>query len=222
MTSAQPGTRPGYIPAIDGLRAVAVSAVILFHLWPAVLPGGFTGVDIFFVISGFVVTRSMLGREFAGLKALLGYFYARRLMRIMPALIVMLLVTAIAANLFIPNAWMNEVIPHSGTLAFAGLSNIVFAVAGAGYFTPLPASNPFTHSWSLGVEEQFYLIFPFLLFHHQRLRRQAVLLVAILTGVSLVLAAAMTWKAPPLAYFLIFSRFWELGAGMLLCLTLDR
>ena len=74
----------GYIPTIDGLRAVAVAAVVLFHLRPTALPGGFTGVDIFFVISGFVVTGSMLGREFASMKALAAYFYARRFVRILP------------------------------------------------------------------------------------------------------------------------------------------
>src|SRR5690348_11818763 len=97
-----------YIAAIDGLRAVAVLSVIVFHLWPSALPGGFTGVDIFFVISGFVVTGSLLDRRFDRLRDLAAYFYARRLMRIMPALVTMLLVTILAAQLFIPDAWLSN------------------------------------------------------------------------------------------------------------------
>ena len=82
VTNQADAGRLGYIPAVDGLRAVAVGSVVFFHLWPQALPGGFTGVDIFFVISGFVVTGSMIGRRFETLKGLLAFFYARRLMRI--------------------------------------------------------------------------------------------------------------------------------------------
>jgi peptidoglycan/LPS O-acetylase OafA/YrhL len=218
------GHGPGYIPAIDGLRAIAVTSVILFHLWPWSLPGGFTGVDIFFVISGFVVTGSLVGREFTSLRQLAGYFYARRLMRIMPALVAMLLVTLLAAQLFIPDAWLSNSLAQVGRFAFFGLSNVVLATDTDSYFGPQAAYNPFTHSWSLGVEEQFYLFFPFILWWHHKLQSgaKAVRMVAILSGLSLLLCAVLGFVAQKFAFYLIFPRFWELGAGMLLCLTRER
>ena len=224
MAGERTGHGPGYIPAIDGLRAVAVTSVILFHLWPWSLPGGFTGVDIFFVISGFVVTGSLIGREFTSLKQLATYFYARRLMRIMPALVAMLLVTLLFAQLFIPDAWLSNSLAQVGRFAFFGLSNIVLATDTDSYFGPQAAYNPFTHSWSLGVEEQFYLFFPFILWWHHKLQSgaRAVRLVAILSGLSLLLCAVLGVFAQKFAFYLIFPRFWELGAGMLLCLTRER
>ncbi len=223
MTSEQPGARLGYIPAIDGLRAVAVLSVIVYHLWPAALPGGFTGVDIFFVISGFVVTGSALGKHFETRRSLLGWFYARRLMRIMPALIVMLLVTVVATQLFIPPAWLSNALPQTAASAFVGLSNVVLATKSDTYFGPQAGYNPFTHTWSLGVEEQFYLAFPFILYWHQRVASsgRAVRLVAWLSAASAALYVGLGLLAPKLAFYLIVTRFWELGAGMLLCLTLD-
>ncbi|RYD96225.1 MAG: acyltransferase [Sphingomonadales bacterium] len=223
-TDRPAAVRLGYIPAIDGLRAVAVVSVILFHLWPKLLPGGFTGVDIFFVISGFVVTGSLLGRNFASLGELAGWFYARRLMRIMPALVVMLLVTIVATQLFVPQAWLSNSIAQVGRFAFFGLSNVVLATDTETYFGPQAAYNAFTHTWSLGVEEQFYLLFPLLLFWHQRLHTggRAIRWVAILTGMSLLICAVLSVVAPKFAFYLIFSRFWELGAGMLLCLTREQ
>jgi peptidoglycan/LPS O-acetylase OafA/YrhL len=218
------GRGPGYIPAIDGLRTIAVTSVILFHLWPRSLPGGFTGVDIFFVISGYVVTGSLVGRDFASLKQLAAYFYARRLMRIMPALITMLLAALLAAQLFIPDAWLSNSLAQVARFAFFGLSNVVLATDTDSYFGPQAAYNPFTHTWSLGVEEQFYLVFPFLLWRHHRLQGDAgaVRLVAVLSALSLLLCAVLSVLAAKFAFYLIFSRFWELGAGMLLCLTRER
>ncbi|MBB4098980.1 acyltransferase family protein [Sphingomonas kyeonggiensis] len=224
MAGERAGQGSGYIPAIDGLRAIAVTSVILFHLWPRTLPGGFTGVDVFFVISGFVVTGSLMGREFASLGQLAGYFYARRLMRIMPALVAMLLVTLLATQLFIPDSWLSNSLPQVGRFAFLGLSNVVLATDTDSYFGPQAAYNPFTHSWSLGVEEQFYLFFPFLLWWHHKLQSgaRAVRLVAILSGLSLLLCAVLGLFATKFAFYLIFPRFWELGTGMLLCLTRER
>jgi peptidoglycan/LPS O-acetylase OafA/YrhL len=224
VTGERAGTGPGYIPAIDGLRAIAVTSVILFHLWPWSLPGGFTGVDIFFVISGYVVTGSLLGREFSSLRQLAAYFYARRLMRIMPALVAMLLVTLLAAQLFIPDAWLSNSLAQVARFAFFGLSNVVLATDTDSYFGPQAAYNPFTHTWSLGVEEQFYLFFPFLLWWHHKLQSgtKAVRWVAILSGLSLLLCAVLSFFAQKFAFYLIFPRFWELGAGMLLCLTRER
>ncbi|MCW3847493.1 acyltransferase [Sphingomonas sp. LB-2] len=222
MTATQPGARIGYIPAIDGLRAVAVGSVILYHLWPGLLPGGFTGVDIFFVISGFVVTGSMAGKRFESLKELLLAFYARRLMRIMPALVAMLLAAILATQLFVPDAWLSNSVAVTGKLAFAGLSNIALAFDSDSYFGPQAGYNPFTHSWSLGVEEQFYLLFPFLLHRRQTDERGVIRLVAILSLASFALCGVLAYVDPKLAFYLIVTRFWELGTGMLLRLTLER
>jgi peptidoglycan/LPS O-acetylase OafA/YrhL len=218
----------GYIASIDGLRTLAVLSVVLFHLWPAILPGGFIGVDVFFVISGFVVTGSLKGRRFASLGALSVHFYARRLMRIMPALILMMLVAIAAAILFVPRSWLSDSIPQVARFAFFGLSNIVLATDTDSYFGPQASFNPFTHTWSLGVEEQFYLAFPFLIYWHQRLEgartptRRVVRSIALLSLASLAIHAVLDLLAPKFGFYLIVSRFWELGAGMVLCLTLDN
>lgn len=214
----------GYIPAIDGLRAVAVVSVILFHLNNNLLPGGFAGVDVFFVISGFVVTGSLMDKRFQRLSDLLLYFYARRLVRIMPALIVMLLVTTLLYDLFIPNAWLTQSIDSVAKSAFFGMSNIQLMWENDAYFSPRAEFNPFTHTWSLGIEEQFYLAFPFLIFWHQRQkaseqsRRRVTAAVAALSIVSLLSCAWLTMWQPKQAFYSIPSRFWELGTGMVLCL----
>jgi peptidoglycan/LPS O-acetylase OafA/YrhL len=147
---------------IDGLRAVAVLSVIIYHLNPTLLPGGFVGVDIFFVISGFVVSYSI--SEFAplGTWRSLTRFYARRFARIMPALLVCLLITLLLSALFIPDAYLSHANYETGLRAFVGLSNVKLAQISGDYFSPISSFNPFTHTWSLGVEEQFYLFFPIL------------------------------------------------------------
>jgi peptidoglycan/LPS O-acetylase OafA/YrhL len=203
-----------YVPEIDGLRAIAVGAVLLYHLNAAFLPGGFTGVDVFFVISGYVVSAS-LGRDLQrAFPDFLMHFYARRMMRILPALLVCLLVTALATALLIPNAWLSDSIHKTGLYAFFGVSN--YALVGSDpYFAPRPEFNPFTHTWSLAVEEQFYLLYPILFFAAARVKSTRLLL-AILTISSLVYAAWISRASPEAAFYLLPSRFWELGAGALL------
>jgi peptidoglycan/LPS O-acetylase OafA/YrhL len=203
-----------YVPEIDGLRAIAVGAVLLYHLNAAFLPGGFTGVDVFFVISGYVVSAS-LGRDLQrAFPDFLMHFYARRMMRILPALLVCLLVTALATALLIPNAWLSDSIHKTGLYAFFGISN--YALVGSDpYFAPRPEFNPFTHTWSLAVEEQFYLLYPILFFAAAHVKSTRLLL-AILTISSLVYAAWIIRASPEAAFYLLPSRFWELGAGALL------
>ncbi len=217
-------SRFAYVPAVDGLRAVAVLAVIVFHLRPARLPGGFTGVDIFFVISGFVVTSSLRGLEFSRLGELLRYFYARRVIRIVPALAAMLLVTTLLAVLFIPSAGFMTLSRQTGLAATAGVTNIYLILHGARYFDTSADYNSFLHTWTLGVEEQFYLLFPFLYYlgHRQvRGRRWAVALVAASSVVSLLMSARLSRLVQQFDFYLMPPRFWELGAGMLLALTFD-
>ncbi len=154
----------GYFPAIDGLRAVAILSVLIYHLRPGWLPGGFVGVDIFFVVSGFVVTASLVHLRFDRLGGLLAYFYARRIVRIVPALIVMLVATALLTVLFTPPTGFLYEARDTALAAAAGASNVLLALRDSNYFDPRQELNPFLHTWTLGVEEQFYLLFPFFFF----------------------------------------------------------
>ncbi|MGB9100510.1 MAG: acyltransferase, partial [Stenotrophomonas indicatrix] len=151
-------------PAIDGLRALAVLAVIVFHTNATWLPGGFTGVDLFFVVSGFVISQSLASRANLSLGTLLLDFYRRRVLRLLPALLVMLMATFVLSALFIPRAWRNEQFDQTGWAALVGFSNVVLAGQQDDYFSPGAELNPFLHTWTLGVEEQFYLVFPLLFF----------------------------------------------------------
>lgn len=155
-----------YIKGIDGIRAIAVLAVLIFHLDINILPGGFTGVDIFFVISGYVVSASLLRNYNIDFKEFALEFYKRRIIRIFPSLIVCLIVSSIVTVLFIPASWLSYTTNKTAIAAFLGLSNFALILFNDGYFSPRTDFNPFTHTWSLGVEEQFYLIFPLLFYIH--------------------------------------------------------
>lgn len=208
-----------YFPFIDGLRAFAVISVIVYHLHASWLPGGFVGVDVFFVISGFVVSTSIAHFKGRGFWNFLAFFYARRIRRIFPALIVCLLVTGYVSALFIPASWLSDVNQTTGLFAFLGLSNFVLAANGRDYFAPTTEFNPFTHTWSLGVEEQFYLVFPLLFLawlYGQRGKRASVALFSFGLLVSIVFSAWQSQAQPTNAYFLSPGRFWELASGVLL------
>jgi|GEM_PF-732472 len=219
-----------YVPGIDGLRAIAVLAVMLFHM--DALPswrGGFTGVDVFFVISGYVICTSLSSRPERSPRDFILSFYKRRLVRIAPALLAMLLVVTLASVLFIPSSWMSRAIDETGLSAFFGYSNFRLALDDESYFSPRLELNPFLHSWSLGLEEQFYLIFPVVfLFRARRggkdresrggrvlgaLARHSL---AILACASLAIAILQSSASGKLAYYLLPSRFWELALGALL------
>jgi peptidoglycan/LPS O-acetylase OafA/YrhL len=210
----------GYLPWVDGLRAVAVLSVLTYHLNPAWLPGGFVGVDVFFVISGFVVSASVARHGGASPRASALAFYARRVRRIVPALLVCLLATSVASALFIPDAWLSNTSFDTGQLAFVGLSNWMMAGTADDYFSPRAEYNPFVHTWSLGVEEQFYLVFPWLfvfwLAGHRRGR--SVALFAAGFAASLAWAAYLGSDASRAAdaFYVTTTRFWELAVGVLL------
>jgi peptidoglycan/LPS O-acetylase OafA/YrhL len=210
---------PAHVAGIDFLRAIAVLTVVLFHLNASWLPGGFVGVDVFFVISGYVVTCSLLGRGSTSFAAFLSSFYARRLVRIYPALVCCLLLTFAVSVLFIPAAWLSMSMWWTGLQAFLGVSNIGMTFGVDGYFSPRAESNPFTHTWSLGVEEQFYLLFPVMAWSLIQCRtdRGFRWLLALLTALSVVSFGIAAWygsHAPLKAFYLIQSRFWELAVGV--------
>ena len=207
--------------AIDGLRAIAVLAVLVFHLNATWLPGGFTGVDIFFVISGFVVAHSMASMRFHSFRAMIYYFYARRILRIAPALIFCLLTVTLLSCMFIPKAWLSQVNSRTGLAAFFGFSNFVLAGSVNDYFSPRSDFNPFTHTWSLGVEEQFYLLFPFFLYYLIKKPKTTQPTNHVLVGSLFLFAAASLWISAwwsthqtSYAFYMLPSRFWELACGV--------
>ena len=210
--------------AIDGLRAVAVIAVILYHLSVSLLPHGFLGVDIFFVISGYVVCSSLLRRPKESLGRFFAGFYSRRILRIYPALIACLLVTGLFAAMFIPDSFVLEKTSATGLWAFLGLSNFELLARRDAYFGVAAEFNPYLHTWSLAVEEQFYLIFPFFIYvflnlngsllFYRRLVSWILMALAILA--SMVMFYIQTNSTPMTAFYMLPSRYWELGSGALL------
>ena len=222
-TATLPASR--HVPYIDGLRAIAVLAVIAYHLDESWLPGGFAGVDVFFAISGFVVAASVHAWNRGGFAAFLGYFYARRMQRIAPALVACLSLTSLLSVLFIPAAWLSTANERTGLYAFFGLSNWFLANHRENYFSPTTEFNPYTHTWSLGVEEQFYLLFPLLFFAWTRGGRARILSLALF---ALALACSLGWAwrlgriDPSASFYLIQTRLWELASGVLLFQLLAR
>jgi len=218
-------TRHRYFPYIDGLRALAVLSVIAYHLDARLLPGGFTGVDVFFVISGFVVSASMSHLQRPRLLDYLGYFYSRRIRRIAPALVACLMVTGVASALFIPQAWLSDTSNEVGRWAFVGLSNFVLLRTDGDYFSPKVEFNPYTHTWSLGVEEQFYVLFPLLFFawaFGARGKKWSMALFAAGFVASLAYVIHIAQAKPALAFYMLTTRFWQLAAGVLLFQALSH
>ena len=145
---------------IDGLRAFAVVAVIINHFNKDILPGGYLGVDVFFVISGFVITSSLYQRPSENFKDFISGFYERRIKRLVPALSVFVLITSFLICLFQENPYESL---WTGLTSLFGLSNLYLLDKTTDYFAQSTQLNVFTHTWSLGVEEQFYIIFPLLI-----------------------------------------------------------
>ena len=220
-------TGSSFRPEIQGLRALAVGAVILNHLtgWPG---GGFVGVDIFFVISGFLITGLLLREHRRTGRISLGDFYRRRIRRIIPATVLVLAVTVVA-SFYLLNAARGRQTVVDGFWSLFFSANWRFASTGTDYFQASRPRSPLEHFWSLGVEEQFYLAWPWLI----------VAVFALVSGVAnprrfgrIVLGAAMivivigsfayacfdSVTNPTWAYFSTFTRAWELGVGALLAL----
>ena len=217
----------GWRAEIDGLRGLAVLAVILNHVRAPLLPGGYLGVDIFFVISGYVITASLLQRSqrapAAGFADFLAAFYDRRVRRLVPALVACVLITGALVCVVDPSPGTTL---RTGIASLFGVSNLYLQSLATDYFAPATELNAFTHTWSLGVEEQFYLLYPLLFWASGCGRRAdgparrrlgfALLLLAVASLASFVW---LYGRQPASAYFLGSSRFWEMAAGCLLALA---
>ena len=214
-----------YRPEIDGLRAFAVVAVIINHFNKELLPGGYLGVDIFFVISGYVITSSLAGRQNKNFWEFIIGFYERRIKRLIPLLVVFVVITSFIICLFNPNP---STTLKTGISALFGLSNLYLLKASTDYFAQSTELNVFTHTWSLGVEEQFYFLFPFIIwftgFGRQTKNsvRNLFLSVLFLVICSLIIFIYFYAANQPAAYFLMPTRFWEIATGCLIFLGIEK
>lgn len=207
-----------YIPAIDGLRAIAVLSVILFHAFPQLVPAGYIGVDIFFVISGYLITNIIVTQVNAG-NFSFADFYARRIRRIFPALIVVL-VAAYALGWFVLLAdEFKQLGRHIG--AGAGfIANWAYWLE-SGYFDELHELKPLLNLWSLGVEEQFYIFWPCIILFLLKFKRNLRGALFLLVGTSFLVNIYFIKDHQSATFYLPFSRFWELGLGGILALEKD-
>lgn len=205
--------RSGYRPDIDGLRAIAILSVLIFHAEKAWLPGGFIGVDLFFVISGYLITGILL-RDLSLQRFSILTFYQRRVRRIFPALLVVM-ASCFVLGWFalLPDEYRQLTAHISSASVF--ISNFVLWKE-AGYFDAASDAKPLLHLWSLGVEEQFYILWPLLMWAAWRWQRHALALIGVLFVLSLGMSMVFTPKYDVMSFYLPLTRFWELMAGGLL------
>ncbi|MFE6971738.1 acyltransferase family protein [Isoptericola sp. NPDC057653] len=221
--------RRSFRPEVQALRALAVGMVVLFHLWPGRVPGGYVGVDVFFVISGFLITGHLLREAEATGRVRLGRFWARRARRLLPAAYLVLAATVVATLLLAPHSlwqqWFRETL---GATLY--VENWVLAADAVDYLAADADPSPVQHYWSLSTEEQFYLVWPLLVVAAAAVaartgrttRRTTGVLLAVATLASFAASLWLTATDPAPAYFATTTRAWQFGAGALLALWLAR
>ncbi len=229
----RPFAQTRFRPDIEGLRAVAVLAVVLYHAEVPGITGGFVGVDVFFVISGFLIT-GLLWREANGTGTLrLRRFFGARARRLLPASATVGVITLIASTVLLPPLRVPTVI-YDGIASALYVGNYWFIIGQVNYFTDLLTPSPFQHYWSLGVEEQFYLVWPIMILGTawliRKVRRRTateaissprpyLVVLVLIAAVSFALSLTLTYVAPAAAYFSLPTRAWELAAGGVVALT---
>ncbi|MEO7084171.1 MAG: acyltransferase family protein [Gemmatimonadaceae bacterium] len=228
--SSTPAGRARYRPDIDGLRAIAVTAVVAFHAGVPGTGGGFVGVDVFFVISGFLITRLLVDDVAANGRVMFAEFYARRARRLLPALTVMLIAVLLLGRVFLSVLGEQQTFAKSAIATVLFSSNFYFMVSTGGYFEPAAVTQPLLHTWSLGVEEQFYVVWP-LMVHFVGLRVKSSLsdfesrlrmVLAVVFAASLAWAIVGTVRQPAVAFYMMPPRAWEFAAGGLVALASRR
>lgn len=211
-----------YRPEIDGLRALAVLPVVLYHSKINLFQGGFVGVDIFFVISGFLITQIIITEVFQSSFSIIK-FYERRARRILPALFTVLIFSTVLSWVLLPPIQFKD---FGQSLFFVSFftSNILFWIE-SGYFTQATELKPLIHTWSLGVEEQFYIFFPLLVLFIYKINKKYIFPSIFLT-LTISLFLSYIYSAPNMdvelreaAFFLLPTRAWELMLGSILCLS---
>lgn len=224
MDSGAPEKKPHYRPDIDGLRAVAVLAVVVFHINANLMPGGFVGVDIFFVISGYLITANILKDHASNRGFSWAEFYRRRALRILPVLFVVILATLVVGHFILLPDDLKE-LSYVSIASILPTANIYFTYfLDTGYFADASALQPLLHLWSLGVEEQFYLFWPTLLLILLARAGRATQLaaVALLAAASFALAESLLASRPMFAYYMLPTRAGELLIGALLAMLLRK
>ncbi|WP_409483659.1 acyltransferase family protein [Arsenicicoccus dermatophilus] len=222
----------GFLPEVQALRMWAVGFVVAFHLWPSRFPGGFTGVDAFFVISGYLITSHLVREVERTGTVHLGAFYARRARRLLPASMTVLLVSIACSFALLPDA-LRAMTGREALASTFYVQNLWLAQVVLGPPPPMGFEAPVQHYWSLSTEEQFYLLWPPLillaLWLARRARgaaarpvRAAGTMLAVVTALSLVLSVWYTATHPANTYFMTFTRAWEFAAGGLLPMVLRR
>jgi peptidoglycan/LPS O-acetylase OafA/YrhL len=208
---------------IEGMRAIAILVIVAYHAGIPGFSGGFIGVDVFFVISGYLITRNLLDESSSSGRVSLFAFWARRIRRLVPGLALMVIVTLVASSLIFAPFDMLE-IAKEGAASALYVSNLVFASNSQNYFASNINKSPFLHTWSLGVEEQFYLVWPFLVCgaliiarrSEHLVRRVVVPIFLIVLVASFALNVRWTGEGSTWAFFSLPTRAWEFAAGGLL------
>ncbi|MFL6548502.1 MAG: acyltransferase family protein [Povalibacter sp.] len=206
-------TSEHYRAEVDGLRGIAVLAVIGFHAFPEYFPGGFVGVDVFFVISGFLISSIIL-RQLSRSSFSFSDFYARRIRRIFPSLLVVLTASLLFGGFVLFPQELEQLGKHVGSASIF-VSNFTLWEE-SGYFDSSAEFKPLLHLWSLGIEEQFYLLWPMALLVLWRWPQRIRISVAVLTIASFALCLAIGSRSAVANFYFPLSRFWELGLGCLL------
>jgi len=205
-----------YRPDIDGLRAFAVIAVVIYHAFPSLLPGGFIGVDVFFVISGFLIS-SIIFSELDAQSFKFSTFYARRIKRIFPAMIVVLLASFMVGWFLLFENELKQLGDHVSRAALF-LSNFILWYE-TGYFDNAAETKPLLHLWSLGIEEQFYIVWPLMAWLLWRLKDKKTTAIAILITISFAWNMWQSERDLTHDFYSPLTRFWELLAGAILAST---
>ena len=210
---------------IDGLRFVAVSSVVIGHYFPSFLPSGYLGVDVFFVISGYVITQLLCTMDHTRPIAFIVNFYAKRIRRLAPALLTVVFFTFIICFLFLTRT--EGEIGKTGAYSLIGLSNVYLWNISSDYFSLDTSQNPFAHTWSLGVEEQFYVVYPILflvIFKFIKNSRITFLTysIGVISIISLISNLILSQSKPNLSFYSMPTRLWELGVGAIVFLSSHR